>query len=135
MKKRFVIILLLIVSFVFLWKYKRMIFVLIFGLVFTFLADRDVQKKISSPDGKYIAECFIYNGGATTSYSPQVSLRRSYTIQLHKRGNIFIGYRSQYVDIEWKNDNTLIIYHDCENENIFKQEGSYGNVHIEYIKR
>lgn len=135
MRKRFVIIPLLVVSFVFLWKYKLIILVFVLGLVFTLLADWNVQKKVSSPDGKYVAECLIYNGGATTSYSPQVSLRKSYTIRFHKRGNIFIGYRSQYIDIEWKDDKTLIVHHNCEQENILKQEEIYGNVQIEYKKR
>jgi hypothetical protein len=135
MKKRFAAIPLFLVSFFFLWKYWVEIFVFLFGLVFYLSADWDVQKKILSPDGKYVAECLILNAGATTSYSPQVSVKRSYTIRLQRTGNIFIGYRSQYIDIEWKDDNTLIIYHDCEPDNIFKQEETYGNVHVEFIKK
>jgi hypothetical protein len=134
-KKRVVVIPIFVVSFFFFWKHWGKIFALSLGLIFYLLADWDVQKKILSPDGKYVAECLILNAGATTSYSPQVSIKRSYTIRFQRTGNIFIGYRSQYVDIKWKDDNTLIIYHDCEPDNIFKQEETYGNVHVEFIKK
>jgi hypothetical protein len=106
-----------------------------FGYIFSLLTNWGIQKRLVSPDGSYVAETYIRDGGATTSYSPQVSLRKSYTIRLDRRGNIFRGYHSRFIDIEWKDENTLVIYHDCEPENIFQQEEAYHDVNIEYIKK
>jgi hypothetical protein len=105
------------------------------GFFFIRVVSRESQKRIVSPGGKYVATSFILNGGATTSYSPQVSMRKAYTMRIALTGNIFRGCRSRYIDIEWKDENTLIIYHGCEPENIYQQEETYRDIKIEYIKK
>jgi hypothetical protein len=94
----------------FIFPFIAIMIILFLQHIFFLLTNWGVQEKAISPNGKYIAESYIVNnGGATVSYAVQVSLRKPYTIRFSRRGNIFRGYRSQYIDIEWKDENTLII--------------------------
>jgi hypothetical protein len=97
-------------------------------------AENDIIKSIVSPDEKYVAVSFIRSAGATTSFSPQVSiLSKSKKLQ-NKSGNIFIGDNSKYIDILWEDNKTLIIYHNCKADKIFKQYIVYKDIKIKYIK-
>jgi hypothetical protein len=96
-------------------------------------SNNDIIKKEISPNGKYIAYAFIRNGGATTSYSPQVTILKNNQDLSNKTGNVFIGYRSKFINIYWKDNETLIIEHSCTDDLIFKSLDIYNNVKIEYI--
>ena len=50
-----------------------------------------------SPDGKYAAVAFIRDGGATSSYSPQVTLLLSGDKFRNKIGNVFRGEDSREI--------------------------------------
>ena len=66
----------------------------------------------TSPDGKYVATPFIRDCGATTSFSPQVHLRRIGE-RVAETGNIFIGDHSDKIEIAWLSATQLVIYSDC----------------------
>jgi hypothetical protein len=72
-----------------------------------------IKSELTSPDGKHVATAFIRDGGATTSWSPQVHLRRVGE-HMERIGNIFVGYRSREIQIEWLSPTQLVIYCDCE---------------------
>ena len=92
-------------------------------------------KQITTSDNEYTAIAFIRDAGATTAFSPQVSLFKvGHNLTDSDTGNIFIGNRSDFIDIEWKNENTLIIKHKCPKEEIHKKETKLKNINIEYIK-
>jgi len=97
------------------------------------MCSNDIVKSIDSADGKYTAIAFIRNGGATTSFSPQVSILKSGKKLGNAAGNIFIGDHSKFIDISWKDNNTLIITHDCAEKDIFKQEKNKDNISIVYL--
>jgi hypothetical protein len=86
------------------------------------MAQNTVVKKLKSPDGKYIAIAFIRDAGATTGFSPQVSVIKNDQSFENKSGNVFIGNNSEYVDIEWVDNSTLKISYDCEEKDIFRKE-------------
>lgn len=92
----------------------------------------DTIKELSSPNEKYKAYAFVRDGGATTSYSPQVSILKKSKSLGNSSGNIFIGYRSQYVDIKWEDDSTLVISYDCSEEEVRKKLTEYNGIKIKY---
>lgn len=95
----------------------------------------DAIKELSSPNGTYKAYAFVRDGGATTSYSPQVSILKKSKSLGNRSGNIFIGYRSQYVDIKWEDDSTLVISYDCSEEEVSKKVTEFHGVKIRYEKK
>lgn len=89
---------------------------------------------LSSPNQKYKAYAFLRDGGATTSYSPQVSILKKSKSLGNSSGNIFIGYRSKYVDIKWEDDSTLVIFYDCDESEVRKKETTFDGIKIKYEK-
>ena len=94
-----------------------------------------IKKNIPSPGGEFVAVLFLHNGGATTSYSPQVAILRKNEKLQYKKSNakVFRGYRTKYIDAYWKDERTLVIQHNCLDEYIFKQLEEFQNIKIEYI--
>ena len=96
------------------------------------MCGNEVIKKEISPDGLYIAYAFLRNCGATTSFSPQVTIMKNGKELKNEGGNIFIGNRSEYIDIKWEDSKTLIIYHTVNANNIHKQEDEIYGIRIKY---
>jgi len=74
----------------------------------------DVKQRVPRPDGKYIAVAQVVDGGATTSWSPQVYIQWHEWRSQREEGKVFVGYRSPNITVEWKSDTHLVIYSDCE---------------------
>ena len=72
-----------------------------------------IKSEVKSPDGNYVATAFINDAGATSSWSPQVHLRRVGE-RMERIGNVFVGYRSPNIQIEWLSSSQLVVYCDCE---------------------
>jgi hypothetical protein len=112
---------------------KRLIFVLLIIFFLTScITENHVLTYVVSPDGKFVAVSFLRSAGATTDFSPQVSILKNNKKLSNKSGNIFIGNHSRYINISWRDDNTLIIEHDCTDNDIFKQVEEFQNLKIEY---
>lgn len=92
----------------------------------------DYDKKIISPNGTYIAYTLINSGGATTDFSPQVTLVKPSRFILNQTKKIFVGYHSNKLEAKWQDNNTLIIYTDYEDQDILKKEDSCFGVNIIY---
>jgi uncharacterized protein DUF5412 len=73
----------------------------------------DIKQEVISPDGRYTATAFIRDCGATTSYSPQVYLRKAEE-RMAETGNVFTGYRSDEINISWASATELVISCNCE---------------------
>lgn len=119
------------------FKVKKKLFVIITFPLMLIGCDtecsNDIIKTRISPDGKYKAIAYIRDCGATTDFSPQVSLiLKKYKLKENNLGNIFVGDHSKFIDIYWKSKNTLVIVHNCEIEYIFKSEKSKFGINIEY---
>jgi len=74
-----------------------------------------VHSERVSPDGRYVATAFDRDSGATTSWSAQVDLRPAGQA-MDKYGDVFRGYGSPSIDVEWLSSSNLVIYFDtnCE---------------------
>jgi hypothetical protein len=92
-----------------------------------------IRETIPSLDGKFVVVLFFKNAGATTDYSPQISILRNGESLNNKAGNIFIGYHSKYMKAYWENNSTLIIYHNTIDEYIYKKVEVFQDITIKYI--
>jgi len=124
--------------------HRKLINKVILGIILIFLisivgcedvAQNTVVKTLKSPNGKYIAIAFIRDAGATTGFSPQVSVIESNQSFENKAGNVFRGNDSEYIDIEWVDNSTLKISYDCDEKEIFKKEEKVYGVNVNYEKR
>lgn len=97
-------------------------------------SENNITKSILSPDEEYVAIAFIRSVGVTTGFSPQVSILTKNRKLPNKAGNIFIGDDSKYIDISWQNSKTLVIYHNCEEDKIFKKIHEFKDIKIKYVK-
>ena len=94
--------------------------ILVFGLLI-FAGCDPMPSKVTvhservSPDGRYVATAFDRDSGATTSWSPQVDIRPTGQA-MDKYGNVFRGYGSPSIDVEWLSSSNLAVYFDtnCE---------------------
>jgi hypothetical protein len=94
--------------------------------------DNSIVKEVTSPDGEYVATAFIRDCGATTSFSPQVYLRKKGE-KVGEKGNVFIGNHSESINVEWLSSQELRISSDCE---VVRKEDSFGDIKIsvQYVK-
>ncbi|ULL18473.1 hypothetical protein DVH26_30785 [Paenibacillus sp. H1-7] len=60
-----------------------------------------------STDGAYTVKAYVSNGGATTSYSIRGEL--VFNNQKNKMKNIYWNYREATADIEWIDNDTVVI--------------------------
>lgn len=95
----------------------------------------DVRKTLESPDGQYVAYAYVTNAGATTDFGVAVTVvPRGYRLRYANYANVFHGYHTHYIDAEWKDAQTLAVYHaNLSLENILRQEDRIGPVKIEYV--
>lgn len=61
----------------------------------------------TSPDGTYTLKAYLTNGGATTSYSIRGEL--VFNNRNGKTKNIYWNYREETANIEWKDNDTVVI--------------------------
>ncbi|GAA5416677.1 hypothetical protein Pryu01_01715 [Paraliobacillus ryukyuensis] len=61
----------------------------------------------TSPDGSYTLKAYLANGGTTTSYSIRGEL--VFNNRDGKTKNIYWNYREETANIEWKDNDTVVI--------------------------
>jgi hypothetical protein len=111
-----------------------------FGIVFSLFVCsscttfNDIKEIKPSPDGKFAAIAFIRNGGATTGYSPQISILKNNEKLGNKTGNIFIGAKSRYISVYWKNNSTLVVQYNSPEDYIYKRVDKFHSIKIKYIR-
>lgn len=119
--------------------YKKIILgAILFSLILFVGCEDMIQniavKRLESPNSEYTAIAFIREAGATTSFSPQVSVIKSNQSFKNKAGNVFRGNHSEYIDIEWIDDSTLKIFYNCGEKDIFKKEVKVYGIRVSYEK-
>lgn len=61
----------------------------------------------TSPDGTYTLKAYVINGGATTSLAVRGEL--VFNNENNKIKNIYWNYKEETANIEWKDDDTVVI--------------------------
>ncbi len=91
---------------------KRLIVVLVVALIATILygakwaTTHEKIEEASSPDNKYTVTAYLDNGGATTPYSILCMVRKN---KIGFSRKIYYQYRCDEADIEWLDNQTVII--------------------------
>lgn len=67
----------------------------------------ELIEEVESPSGQYTIKAYRTNGGATVSYAIRGEL--NYNLSKKKPKNIYWNYREEYADIEWVDNDTVII--------------------------
>ncbi|SFC59814.1 hypothetical protein SAMN04488168_106158 [Bacillus sp. 491mf] len=67
----------------------------------------DYLTEKTSPDGNYTLKTYLTNGGATTSFAIRGEL--VFNNRKNKAKNIYWNYREETADIEWIDNDTVII--------------------------
>jgi len=67
----------------------------------------DYLTEETSPDGTYTLKAYVTNGGATTSYAVRGEL--VFNNKNNKTKNIYWNYREEIANIEWKDNDTVVI--------------------------
>jgi len=69
---------------------------------------------VDSPDNKYRAYAFVVDGGATTDWMPQVSLKKkSFFTFRPLKTNVFRCAGSREIDVKWESSDTLKVITGC----------------------
>lgn len=76
-----------------------------------------------------MATAFVRDCGATTGYSPQVSLRKTGR-RMHSTGNVFIGDHSNQIDISWTSPTQLVVHSDCTK--VFKHITDFDGIEVRF---
>lgn len=97
--------------------------------------NEDIVKEIKSPEGNNVAIAYVEDGGATTSWIPCVAIKSKKTAFTYGTDIIFVGYRDKYIDIEWKDKDTLNVYYKCKEEDIHKKVEEVDGIKIMYHKK
>lgn len=107
------------------------------GCFQSFDCGEEIEKEISSPDGKYTATLFERNCGATTSFIPHINLRESNkkfkedNLNRVEEGYIKTPGTIENLTINWENNKTLKI--KCPTCDSFKS-ANWNDVNIIYSK-
>jgi hypothetical protein len=87
--------------------------------------------RFPSPDGKNVVWVFTRDGGATTSYSRQVSIGRGKPAWI---GNIYVQNEDEDVGVGWLSNTELELTIDARANSVTKKT-SYGEIKISYRAR
>lgn len=67
----------------------------------------DYLTEETSPDGNYTIKAYLTNGGATTSFAIRGEL--VFNNRKNKEKNIYWNYREETANIEWIDNDTVVI--------------------------
>jgi hypothetical protein len=98
------------------------------------LCGNTVVKTITSSDKQYDAVAFLRDCGATTAFTPEVSILRHGEDLSNTGGNVFRGsYGETFIDITWASDTTLIIQYTISSRgSIQLQKNKMSDIEIQY---
>lgn len=71
------------------------------------LPQGELIEEVVSPNGDYTMKAYLCNGGATVSYAVRGEL--NYNQKNKKAKNIYWDYRIEDADIEWTDEDTVVI--------------------------
>ncbi|OIK08187.1 hypothetical protein [Bacillus sp. MUM 13] len=97
--------------------------------LFADMCGNDIKQKIPSPSGENIAYIFERSCGATTGFSPQLSILNKDDDFQNESGNTFRSDKD--FSIEWLNDKNLKVIYDKSSETS-EMDKKVNGIMIEY---
>jgi hypothetical protein len=101
----------------------------------------EILKESSSPEGYYTAYAYVYNGGATTDFSPRVSILDSKTDKkeikklLLQGANVYSAYHSKDIDVKWEDDKNLTVTYSNDDKDIDLKVDIIHGIKVKYEKK
>jgi hypothetical protein len=126
MTKRYKAFLITIITIIILFMAGRYLL----NFLFEDLCGNDIKQKIPSPNGENIAYIFNRSCGATTGFSPQLSILYKGDELENESGNSFRSEKD--FSIEWLNEKNLKVIYDISSET-YEMKKKVNGITIEYI--
>jgi hypothetical protein len=101
----------------------------VLDIVFAGACGNEIVREVPSPSGKKVAYVFTRDCGATTGYSPQLSILNKGDHFENESGNAF--RLDKAFSVEWVNENKLTVTYDQSSE-IYKIDKKVNGVTVEY---
>ncbi len=98
--------------------------------LFEDMCGNDIKQKIPSPSGENVAYIFERSCGATTGFSPQLSILNKDDDFQNESGNTFRSDKG--FSVEWLNEKNLKVIYDISSE-IYEMDKNVSGVKIEYV--
>ena len=100
------------------------------NFLFEDMCGNDIKQKIPSPNGENVAYVFERSCGATTGFSPQLSVLDKDDDFQNEWGNTFRSDKDFY--IEWIDEKSLKVIYDKSSET-YETDKKVNGVRIEYV--
>jgi hypothetical protein len=126
MTKRFKAILMTIIIIIFVFTVGKYLL----DFLFEDLCGNDIKQKIPSPNGENVAYIFERSCGATTGFSPQLSILNKDDKFQNESGNTFRSDKN--FSIEWLNEKNLKVIYDKSSET-YEMDKKVNGIKIEYV--
>ncbi|MEH7743503.1 hypothetical protein V7659_00355 [Neobacillus drentensis] len=94
------------------------------------MCGNDIVQNVPSPNGKKVAYIFTRDCGATTGFSPQLSILDKDDKFPNKSGNTFRS--DEKFTIGWIDEKKLQVFYDKKSET-YKMDRSVNGVRVEYV--
>lgn len=98
--------------------------------LFEDMCGNDIKQKIPSPNGENVAYIFYRSCGATTGFSPQLSVLDKEDDFQNESGNTFRSDKD--FSIEWIDEKNLKVIYDKSSET-YETDKKVNGVRIEYV--
>jgi hypothetical protein len=102
----------------------------LFDFLFEDMCGNDIKQKISSPNGEKVAYVFERSCGATTGFSPQLSVLDKDDDFQNESGNTFRSDKD--FSIEWIDEKNLKVIYDKSSET-YETDKKVNEVRIKYV--
>ena len=98
--------------------------------VFGDMCGNDIKQKVPSPIGENVAYIFERSCGATTGFSPQLSILAKDDDFQNESGNTFMS--DENFSIEWLDEKKLKVIYDKSSET-YEMDKKVSGIKIEYV--
>ena len=126
MTKRFKTILMTLIIILFLFMAGKHLL----DFLFEDMCGNDIKQKTPSPSGENVAYIFERSCGATTGYSPQLSILNKDDHFQNESGNTFRSDKD--FSIEWLNEKNLKVIYDKSSETS-EMDKKVNEIKIDYV--
>ena len=96
------------------------------------LCSIEIVKELYTEDDEYKIVAYILDCGATASASSNVSIIENDKDIKNETGNVFVSHYSGFIDIDLKNDQTIMIKHNDNDKDIFLKKLNMLDIEFEY---
>ena len=103
------------------------------GLAVACTVHTTIEVEAISPDGQHVATLARVNGGAMSSMTTLVSIRKSGDSFSRSWGSVFVANRGYPIELVWRDASTLeVVCRMCESSGIERQQKHWNAIKVSY---